>query len=54
MRVKTLTSIDPSRLDRKVNEFLARPGIRIVDIRFDTTMFSLSAMIVYDGADGDE
>lgn len=54
MRVKTLTSIDTTRLDRKVNEFLARPGITVVDVRFDTTLFSLSAMIVYEEAGGDE
>jgi hypothetical protein len=54
MRVKTLTSIDTTWLDRKVNEFLAQRDITVVDIRFDTTMFSLSAMIVYEEADGNE
>lgn len=54
MRVKTLWSMDNNRLDRKVNEFLAQPGIRVVDLLFDATLFSYSVMIMYEEAHGRE
>ena len=50
MRIKTLWSMDTTRLDRKVNEFLAQPDIHVVDLRYDSTMFSFSVMIMYEEA----
>lgn len=48
MKVKTLWSMDGDGLDRKVNAFLSQDGIEVVDLRYDTSVFSFSVMIMYE------
>lgn len=48
MRIKTLWSMDNKKLDRKVNAFLDQSDIRVVDLKYDISMFSFSVMIMYE------
>lgn len=47
MKVKTITGWTEESLDNKVNEFLADPAIEVVELKFSSTIFSYSVMILY-------
>ncbi|WP_205207670.1 hypothetical protein [Bacillus sp. P14.5] len=47
MKVKTITGWTEDSLDKKVNEFLADASIEVEDLRFSSTIFSYSVMILY-------
>ncbi|WP_187442777.1 hypothetical protein [Rossellomorea vietnamensis] len=47
MKVKTITGWTEESLDNKVNEFLNDPAIEVVELKFSSTIFSYSVMILY-------
>jgi len=46
MKVKTLTAMTETGLDRKVNAFLEN-DIEVIELKFSVTIFGLAAMIIY-------
>lgn len=49
MKVKTITGWTEKTLDDKVNDFLSNGSIDIVDIKYSSTIFYFSAMVIYKG-----
>lgn len=54
MKMKTLWAMENEKLDRKVNSFLSQPGIRVIDLRYDISMFSFSVMVMYEETEVDD
>lgn len=52
MKVKTFYAMSSGRLDRQVNEFLAQPGIEVVDVEFGPNTFYFAVMVLYREATG--
>jgi hypothetical protein len=47
LKVKTFYGWSEKGMDKKVNEFLSDTSIDIVDIKFSSTIFYFSAMVIY-------
>ncbi|MBU0439345.1 hypothetical protein [Staphylococcus succinus] len=46
MYIKTVTAFSESALDKKINKFLDNNDDEIVDIKFSTSIFYVSAMVI--------
>ena len=52
MKVKIIVETDGEKLEKKVNDFITKPDIKIIDLKFSGAGFALwpvfSVMITYD------
>ncbi|MDV2582346.1 hypothetical protein [Alkalibacillus haloalkaliphilus] len=47
MRVKSFYGMSNDKLDQRINEFLDSQHIEVIDVKFSSTMFYFSAMVIY-------
>jgi len=47
MRVKSFYAVNTQNLDSKVNNFLASNNIEVIDIKFSSSLFYFSSMIIF-------
>lgn len=45
--VKTFSALTEAGMDRKVNDFLERPDVRVINVQFQA-VFSYCAMVTYE------
>lgn len=47
MQVKAFTAMSEHSLSKKMNQFLNEVSVEVIDIKFSSTMFFLSGLIIY-------
>ncbi|HIS29004.1 MAG TPA: hypothetical protein IAA78_06050 [Candidatus Avamphibacillus intestinigallinarum] len=47
MQVQVFTAITETGLTRKMNRFLNESSVEVIDIKFSSTIFFLSGLIMY-------
>lgn len=47
MKIKTFYAMNPTKLDKQVNEFLDRSDIDVEDIRYSASAFYFSVLVRY-------
>lgn len=47
MKVKSFSAMTSETLDKKINDFLVNNHIEVIDIKFSSTIFFFSAMVMF-------
>lgn len=51
MRIKIFQSMSECKVEKKVNEFLSKKDIKVLEIRYKPTIFFFSVMVIYEDGD---
>ena len=47
MRVRTLTALTETGLDRKINNFLESNSLDVIDIKYSSSLFYMGVLVIY-------
>ena len=48
MKVKIFTAMTTDGLERKVNEFIAKDGIKVIDLKLSTSLLDNTVLVMYE------
>ncbi len=47
MKVEAFTGFTENGLSRKINKFIKRDSVKVIEIKFSSTLFYMSALVIY-------
>ncbi len=52
MNIKIFQSMSETKVEKQVNEFISRNDVKVIELKFQATIFYFSVMVVYEPVTG--